>query len=96
MSDLQKTKNINIPKKNFVTLATKFLQITHFFSTSNLIEIKQYQFEWPIILLAKLSLRNDYVRIVDLYKIKNQTNSHISYRQTTLISNIYIYITSNS
>ena len=38
---------------NFVTLATKFLQIIYFFSTSNLIEMKQYQFSWPTVELAK-------------------------------------------
>ena len=39
--------------------ATTFLQIIHFFSTSNLIEIKQYQFSQPPAELAKLSMRKD-------------------------------------
>ena len=44
--------------------ATKLLQIIHFFSTSNLIEIKQYQFSWPKVELAKLSMREDYVSLM--------------------------------
>ena len=34
------------------------------FSTSNLIEIKQYQFSWPAIELAKLNMRKDYVLLM--------------------------------
>ena len=44
MPDLEKTKNINILTKSIITPAMKFLQIFHFFLTSNLVEIKQYQF----------------------------------------------------
>ena len=42
MPDLEKSEK-KYTHKNFVTLATKFLQIIHFVSISNLIEIKQYQ-----------------------------------------------------
>ena len=86
MSDLQKTKNINIPKKKLCNAGYEISADYPLF-----LNIKLDRNKTISIWVANLSLRNDYVRIVDLYKIKNQTNSHISYRQTTLTSNIYIY-----
>ena len=73
-------------------LATKFLQIIYFFSTSNLIEIKQLQFLLPTIELAKLNMRKDYVSLTFIKsKIKQIRIFHkdkLCWHQTHTTQNI--------
>ena len=57
-TDLEKTRIIDIPAKKNVMQAMKVLQIMHFLSKSNLIEIKKYHFSWLKAELKKLSIPN--------------------------------------
>ena len=62
MTDLEKTKNINI--HNFFYAGCEISANYPLFSTSYLIGIKQYQFLYPTVELAKLNMRNDYVSLM--------------------------------
>ena len=61
MSNIEQLEILIYPKK-FVTPTTKFLKVIHFFLTSKLIEIKQYQSLQPTVEFAKLNMGKDQVR----------------------------------
>ena len=63
MPDLEKTRNIKIHTK-FCYVDYEVSANYQLFSTSNLIEIEQYQFLCPTVELSKLSMRKDYVSLI--------------------------------
>ena len=61
MSDLEKKPELLIHSRNFYYAGYEISAIYPLLSTTNLTEIKQYQFLYPTV--TKLSMRNDYLSL---------------------------------